>query len=120
MGKLSKIVFGMATLIPLIYVLCFFLLLFFHLTNIVGGIPERNILVENFDVLFVAHLAAMVWILALTILYIVHIAKHPSVKSEMRVVWIVAVLMANVFAMPIYWYLHIWRDRTRDLASNNR
>ena len=69
--------------------------------------------------MFIVHLGAMLWIMILTVVYMVNIVKNPVLKNEMKAVWAVAVFMANVFVMPIYWYLHIWRKKKDSSSAVN-
>lgn len=109
MNKAIKLLFGFATLLPLAYVIFLFISLFLHFTSLIFGIPERNIFVEWFNTLLVMHIGAMLWILILTVIYMVNIVKNPALKNELKAIWAVAVVIVNVFAMPVYWYLYIWR-----------
>lgn len=109
MRKPTKLLLAFITLVPLAYVIFLFATLFFHITNLILGIPKRNVLMELFDTLLIIHFGMMLWIVVLTIVYVVHIARNSSLKNEMKAVWVTAVCMGNVFAMPVYWYLQIWR-----------
>ena len=111
MNKPTKLLLGLATLLPLAYVIFLFVSLFIHFTSMIFRIPARDIFVEWFDPMFIVHLGAMLWIMVLTVIYMVHIAKNAVLKNEMKAIWVMAVFMVNIFAMPIYWYLYIWRRR---------
>ena len=109
MRKPTKLLLAFITLLPLAYAIFLFTALFLHIANLIIGIPERNIFLELFDTLFILHLGMMLWIVVLTIVYVLHIARNSRLKNEMKAVWVAAVCMGNVFAMPVYWYLQIWR-----------
>ena len=109
MRKPTKLLLAFITLLPLAYVIFLFAALFLHIANLILGIPERNIFLELFHTLFIIHFGMMLSIVVLTIVYVVHIARNSSLKNEMKAVWVTAVCMGNVFAMPVYWYLQIWR-----------
>ena len=102
---------AVATLLPFLYVVVFFLGLLFHLTNLIFQTPERNLLMEFFDVIFWIHLVVMFWIVLLMVVYLAHIVRNPRLKNESRAVWVIVVIMASILAMPIYWYLEIWREQ---------
>ncbi|HYE74548.1 MAG TPA: hypothetical protein VEF04_14510 [Blastocatellia bacterium] len=111
MNKPIKLLLGIATLLPFAYVIFLFISLFLHFTSLIFRIPQGSIFVDWFDTMFIVHLGAMLWIMVLTVIYMVHIVKNPVLKNEMKAIWAVAVFMVNVFAMPFYWYLNIWRER---------
>ena len=117
MNKPIGLLLGIATLWSLAYTVFLFVSLFLHFTSMVFGIPQRNIFLEFFDTMFIVHLGTMLWIIALTVFYIVHVVKNPVLKNEMKAIWVVAVLMGSVFAMPVYWYLHVWRDKKKTFAA---
>lgn len=58
---------------------------------------------------FAGHCTTMLVTLALSGWYIYAVVKHPSLDQTMRLVWILVLFQFNVFAMPVYWYLHVWR-----------
>ena len=63
----------------------------------------------GFSALFAAHMFTILLSLALMPLYII-LAVKGSLDQTMRIVWIILICMMGMFAMPVYWYLYIWRD----------
>jgi hypothetical protein len=117
MNKPTKLLLGIATIWPLAYAIFLFVSLFFHFTSMIFGIPKRNVFLELFDTMFIVHLGTMLWIMVLTVFYIVHVIKNPVLKNEMKAIWAAVVFMGSVFAMPVYWYLYVWRDRKEPFAA---
>jgi hypothetical protein len=111
MNKPTKVLFAISTLLPLAYVCFLFVALFLHLSSLIVGIPRRNIFLELFQTLFFVHFGMMAWLAILTLVYVIHIARNPALTNEMKAVWVTAVGVGNVFAMPVYWYFHIWGKR---------
>lgn len=63
------------------------------------------------------HLGAIVLILALLAAYILDVVANARLSWTGRTVWIVALALGNVLAMPVYWLVHLRRGRRRtDLA----
>lgn len=56
------------------------------------------------------HLLTMLEILALTVLYVVLAVRCEHLRPEMRAIWAVLLVIGNILAMPVYWYLYVWRD----------
>lgn len=46
--------------------------------------------------------------LGLMVFYLVHLFRRSGLDSHQRVIWLVAIVFLNVWAMPFYWYFHIW------------
>jgi hypothetical protein len=42
--------------------------------------------------------------------YIVLVVKSDRLDETMRIVWVVLICMLGMFAMPVYWYLYVWRN----------
>lgn len=63
------------------------------------------------------HLLTMLWIISLTIFYMANVFRNDRVNKDMKVLWAVVLFMGSIIAMPIYWYLYIWRDVPSPLIS---
>ena len=116
MNKALKIILGIVTLWPIFYialfVVSFFLLSYLEMPSDVWS----NI----FSGILGTHIFTMAFILALVIIYIVHIFRNRRIVKETRALWAVVVLLWGIITMPIYWYLHIWRkprENTNGMSS---
>ncbi len=56
------------------------------------------------------HLITVICLIALEVFYIRDAYRNPGVAGGRRGLWAVVLLMGNVVAMPIYWYLYIWKQ----------
>jgi len=56
-------------------------------------------------------LSAIGTIIALLVIYILDVVANPLLGWTARTVWIVALALGNVLAMPIYWALYLRRKR---------
>jgi len=110
MKSSTKVLLGLASLWPFVYMILFFIFVlssFFFLSPSTGkefGPPV------SFMVIFLLHLLTMLWIMALTIFYIVNVFRNERVDKDKKVLWAVVLFMGNLIAMPIYWYLYIWKE----------
>ncbi len=66
---------------------------------------------------FGGHCTTMLLSLGLQGWYIYAVVKHPLLDQTMRLVWILVLFQFNVLAMPVYWYLHVWRAPGEQLAG---
>jgi hypothetical protein len=106
MKKSSKILLALATIWPFLYMILFmsvFVLSFFLRGNEPGLI---------WAIIIPLHILTMLWMIGLTVLYIVNVFRNDRVNKDMKVLWAVVLFMGSIIAMPIYWYLYIWRDVT--------
>jgi hypothetical protein len=60
--------------------------------------------------LFILQFLTILLIFGLIAFYLVHIFKTDRVSQDKKALWAVVICLGNAFAMPIYWYLYIWRD----------
>ena len=61
--------------------------------------------------LFAAHLLTIVLMIGLMPLYIILAVKNEYIDQTMKIMWAVLICMVGIFAMPVYWYLYIWRNQ---------
>lgn len=64
----------------------------------------------GFIVLFVVHMFTILLILALMAFYIVQVVRTDRLDQTMKILWTVLICMVGMGAMPVYWYLYIWRE----------
>ena len=105
-----------ATLLPVVYFVAFVAILLY--ATIAGaGEPDGNLPVP-FEVLFIGNLVMMLVIIGVTIVYIVDVFRNPRIPNEQRALWAVVIFLGNVFAMPVYWWLHIRPPREEPVAES--
>ncbi len=63
------------------------------------------------------HLLTMVDIIILLIIYLGDVFKTERILKDKKVLWGIALFMGNILAMPIYWYLYIWK---KEKYPNNK
>lgn len=108
MKKLTKIFLGLLTLWPFAYVILFFFVIFSTIVFAPGtgeaGPPPLIALILPL------HLLTMLLVMALMVFYIVNVFKNNRVDKDKKVLWAVVLFLGTMIAMPIYWYLYIWKD----------
>ncbi len=80
-----------------------------------GGPPPEEFH-HLFDNVFRWHLGIMGLVVALTILYIVHLFRTDRVPADKKALWAVVLLLGNILAMPVYWYLYVWPKQLEGAA----
>jgi hypothetical protein len=105
MNKAFKIVLGIATLWPILYVVLFAVSALLFSDNEMPSDIWSNI----FPIVLGAHFFTMALILALVIIYMIHVLKNDRIAKEAKALWVAVIFLGNMIAMPFYWYFHIWR-----------
>ena len=60
-------------------------------------------------IVFGAHMLTIFLMMALMPVYIILAVKDERHDQTMRIIWVVLFCTVNIFAMPVYWYLYVWR-----------
>jgi hypothetical protein len=110
MNKSTKILLGLATLWPFLYMILFFLFIFSTILFMPGPGGEESGAPFFFVIFIALHLFTMLWIMGLTVFYMVNVFRNDRVDKDKKVLWAVVIFMGNMIAMPIYWYLYIWKE----------
>ena len=113
MTKTTKLLIGAATVWPPIYMLVFMAFMLLTMlstfaTPRTGGAPLG--FPVAFAGIFVLHLFTMLEIIGLLVFYIVNVFRNPNVVGDRKALWAIVLFLGGFIAMPIYWYLYIWRD----------
>ncbi len=112
--KTQKILLGIASGWPLVYIFIFIAFIFGMIALTAGGPGSGNefnpLLGGGFVVLMIVHMLTIFLTLALTVFYIVHAVKNTKLDSNMRIIWIVLFFFGGMIAQPIYWYLQVWKE----------
>jgi hypothetical protein len=111
MSRGKAIVLAIFTAWPFLYILLFMCVIFgTMMSGFSGGEPPSG-LPAVFMIILPLHFLTMLEILALLVIYVVHLFKTDRVPQDKKALWAVVLFFGNVMAMPVYWYLYIWRER---------
>ncbi|MDH3493757.1 MAG: hypothetical protein OEM82_09425 [Acidobacteriota bacterium] len=106
MTKFRKKLLGILTAWPFAYMFLFFLFVLAAIVLAPGG--------DGFAVLFALvlpiHFLTILLIIGLQIFYLIDVFKNDRVKKDHKVVWVIALFLGGLFAMPVYWYMNIWKE----------
>ncbi len=109
MGKSGKLLLGIATLWPIVYMFIFFIFIFSTMffrpdPGTGNGLPAM------FALIFGLHILTILLIMGLTVFYIVDVFRNNRVDKDKKALWAIVIFLGNLIGMPIYWYLYIWKD----------
>ncbi len=72
---------------------------------------------KMFGTIFVVHSLTILWTFALLAVYIRLLFKTDRVPADKKSLWAVVLFLGNMLAMPVYWYLYVWREPVVQDAS---
>ncbi|MCX7425729.1 MAG: hypothetical protein NTW96_08930 [Planctomycetia bacterium] len=113
MSKGKAVTLAVFTVWPFLYMILFMCMIFgMMISDFSGGGPSSGP-PTIIMIIFPLHFLTMLDIFALLVIYIVHLFKTDKVPQDKKALWAVVLSLGNMVAMPIYWYLYIWREHTR-------
>ena len=107
MKQLTKLLLGLVTLWPFAYVILFIVVIAAEFFMPGSGGPGPPPLIA---LIFPLHLLTMLVSLALMVFYIVNVFKNNRVENDKKALWAIVLFMGGMIAMPIYWYMYIWKE----------
>jgi NADH:ubiquinone oxidoreductase subunit 6 (subunit J) len=102
MSRSRKVALGVATVWPLVYMAFFFVWLAIQFTT-----PGA---MEGFTAVMVVHIVTFALGIGLIVFYAIHASNTDRLSGDERTLWLVLLIVMNVFAAPVYWFLYIWRE----------
>lgn len=118
MTKPAKVVLGIVTIWPAIYMAFFFVVVCLLFASFLGEPSDGGYLVRLLGILFPLHLGTIVVIVGLGAFYIYHLFQNDQIGQNQKALWAVVLLMGNMISMPVYWYLYFWRDNSESHHSD--
>ncbi|MBX2924720.1 MAG: PLDc N-terminal domain-containing protein [Chitinophagaceae bacterium] len=115
MSKSLKIILGIITLLPFVFMggyFLWFMSFFMRMSDNLGaGDPDAvpRLMFGNMGWMFLFLGMAMLISFGLMIYYIVHVVNNKKIDSNERLVWILVFIFANMIGYPVYWYMRIWK-----------
>lgn len=109
------IVLLVLTLLPIGYILYFLGFVIYALLSIPENPPSHYSMV----VLFILHGTTMLIQLGLLGFCLWYLLRVPGLSPEVRLMWVVLLIVANVLIMPVFWYIFIWKPTTPRNPTQN-
>ena len=107
-SRAVTILIGIASAWPVVY-MCLFVAAFAYSFSRAGSSTEPTGILGLIQYIFILHLFTMLFILVLLTIYIVHAYRTDLVPNDKKVLWVVILFFGNAIALPVYWYLYMWR-----------
>ena len=111
MTKPKALILGICTAWPILYMFLFMGTIFSQVIMMdFGGKQAAGEMPVIMKIIFPLHFLTMIWIFVLLAVYIRHIFKTDAVPQDKKALWAVVIFCGNMIAMPVYWYLYIWKN----------
>jgi hypothetical protein len=69
-----------------------------------------------FDRVWLTSIGVMITLVALVVVYLIHLHHSDLVPKEKRGPWTWMLLLFGFFLMPVYWYRYMWKASAYDAA----
>lgn len=112
LNKPAKIILGILTFLPLIFGIGLFVFAVSQVISVVfSEQPAMPLILLSYLSYVIPYLFLFFLIyLALGIFYLVHIIQNKNLDGEKQFLWIIVLIILHGLSMPIYWYLHVWKE----------
>ena len=109
MSRGKAIALAVFTAWPLLYMVLFFCMIFAMIMLDFQGSGHKSGPPTIFWIIFPLHFLTIVEIFVLLVIYIRDVFRNDRVPKDKKSLWAVVLFCGNMIAMPVYWYLYIWR-----------
>jgi uncharacterized membrane protein YidH (DUF202 family) len=115
LGRPAKILALILTLLPPLYVAFFIANIAFAFADPAGA--KNAPVFRHFGLLMTIHLSVMLLMFGLLAFYVVFLFKTPAIRNDMKALWAVVLFFGGVVAMPVFWYLYVWKEPANTMSS---
>lgn len=110
MSKGKAITLAVFTVWPLLYFILFFCIMFGLVMSDFSGEHSSGPPLAAFKIIFILHILPILDGFVLIVIYMVYLFKSDRVAQDKKALWAVVLFLGGMIAMPIFWYLYIWRE----------
>lgn len=111
MSRLRVLALGVLTLLQLVLFAGYMALFASVMASLLLHPPTRGEgLPRHFDAMFGVGCLFTVVVFALSAFYAVHAMRNPRLPPARRPLWLGLIFLGAPLAMPVYWYLYLWRE----------
>jgi len=105
-GKLGKLILGILSFWPLIFMLLIPAIVMFELS-----MPATEVITQETVVILALLLITLGLTLGLVVAFILDLLKNKKMEKDNKILWIAALSIFNVISIPVYWYLYFWKEK---------
>lgn len=115
----AKILVGILAFWPLVQVIDAIVFVIFGYFGelLLGGTAGYDVVFHIVDLLL-SVLVALLYVtipcfVGLIVFFVLYILRTDRVCQEKKLQWIINLVVAGVFTLPLFWYFYIWREPTQ-------
>jgi uncharacterized membrane protein len=106
-NKLRKILWGLLAFSP-------WILFLIAVPILVHQVPPDSIMMKQgklspFLIGFL--IVGNLYVLLLFLIFLIYLGRMKTIENEKKWLWRGLMFIGHVFAIPIFWYFYIWRER---------
>src|SRR5882757_6389751 len=113
MSKQGKILLGLVSFLPIALIIVYGIFFISMFTSVFRESVRQKgppaFLLGNMGYLQVTMALLVISALGLLIFYLIHAINNTRLDNTDRLVWVLALLLGNVVAYPIYWFMQVWK-----------
>jgi hypothetical protein len=122
LSQSQKILIGILTLLPFLFVPYFIFQVFsFVMTTVSNdrvGIDLQPVAIISAILSFIFPIILLSLLsLGLFIFYIIHTVNNKNMESTERIIWILLFIFVGFIIFPIYWFMRIWNDSKSEYSK---
>ena len=110
LGKGSKILIGILTLWPPLYLFLFMTFIFVNIFSTFSNPAQNKPDFDAFRIIFALHFVTILLTFGLVAFYLVYLFRTEIVPKDKKALWAAVLFLGNMVAMPVFWFLYIWRE----------
>lgn len=119
MERRKKLIWGIFSIWPICWMILFMCgaLLLLMGTGFLESDEPAPILFIVMGFIMIFHFATIIEIWVMIILYLIRIIKDESIEQNNKILWVILIFIGNIIAMPIFWYLYIWKEKDPNIIK---
>ncbi|MEM9189731.1 MAG: hypothetical protein AAGF12_11180 [Myxococcota bacterium] len=106
MNRVIKGLLGLLSVFPFVWIFVFTAFIFMSFGQ------DPSAMTTMFEFILPLHFLAVFGSLGLLVGYIVHLVRDETLETNAKVLWAVILVGVGLLALPVYWYLRIWKGTT--------
>ncbi len=109
MSRGKAIALGLFTVWPFVYAILFMSSILFLVVGELASAVSPGAPPDAFLLIFPLHLLTMLDVLVVQVIYVVYLFRTGRVPQDKKALWAAVLILGNMIAMPVFWYLYLWR-----------
>jgi len=119
MSKVKKIILGLFTVWPVVYITSVFGYILSHFDTVFSSLNEldNTQMTKMVLTIFTIQFLTIISMFVLLFIFIKNVFKNDRVNQSEKVLWLIVLFFGNMIAMPVYWYLYIWKEPANTVSA---